>query len=237
VANNITTPENPAVSGLATLGIKYLFYVAKGTYPSIEWVLVGAQRSADMSCEADDIDLSNKVGNGWKNGMAGARGWSVDLGGLMLLQDDGIAIIKQCWRSGKDIYCKFEYPDKTAELGWGYVKSCALNTPHDGAAEFSGTITGNGELAERAPSITPSSATVSKASPSDRVFMIAPSNTAISGVKIDGSSVTISTGYAYSSGTLTIKSATCGALAVGSHTVEATSSDGAVLTVLLTVTA
>ena len=232
----ISLPENPNQNS-ATLGKDYLVDVNTGTANSPVWTLVGAQKSADLNRSADSIDTSHKTSGGWKSSKPGLRGWSIDLGALMLLQDDGIAALDYAFNNGKEVNVRLRYPDGSAQTGWGGLTDFSLSTPHDGPAELKGTIEGDGELTARAPSVTPASATVSKASPADKVFTITPGTATVSAVKIDGSSVTITTGYTYSSGTLTIKSATCGALAVGSHTIEVTTGDGAVLTMLLIVTA
>ena len=232
----ISLPENPSQNS-ATLGKDYLIDVNTGTVGSPVWTLVGAQKSADLNRSADSIDLSHKTSGGWKSSKPGLRGWSLDLGGLMLLQDDGIAALDYAFNNGKEVNIRFRYPDGSAQTGWGGLTDFSFKTPHDGAAELSGTIEGDGELTARAPGVTPATATVSKASPADKTFTIAPSSTTVSAVKIDGNSITISTGYTYSAGTLTIKSATCGAQTVGNHTVEATTGDGATLTMLLVVTA
>ncbi len=233
---SITLPVNPSTSS-ASVGKDYLLYINTGTALSPVWTLIGGQRSADLSRSADSIDVSHKTSGGWKSNKAGLRGWSIDLDALVLLSDAALPYLEKAFDDGTEINVRLQYPNMTEQIGWGSLTDFSLATPHDGEASLTGTIEGNGALSSRSPSVDPVSATVSKASPADKVFTIAPSATTVSAVKIDSVAVVITTGYLYSTGTLTIKSATCGALTIGNHTIEVTTGDGATLNMILTVTA
>ena len=232
----ITLPVNPSTSS-ASVGKDYLLYINTGTALSPVWTLIGGQRSADLSRSADSIDVSHKTSGGWKSNKAGLRGWSIDLDALVLLSDAALPYLEKAFNDGAEIHVRLRYPNMTEQTGWGSLTDFSLATPHDGEASLTGTIEGNGALSSRLPSVDPVSATVSKASPADKVFTIAPSATTVSAVKIDSVAVVITSGYLYSAGTLTIKSATCGALTIGNHTIEVTTGDGATLNMILTVTA
>ena len=233
---SITLPVNPSTSS-ASVGKDYLLYINTGTAQSPVWTLIGGQRSADLSRNADSIDVSHKTSGGWKSNKAGLRGWSIDLDALVLLSDAALPYLEKAFDDGTEIHVRLQYPNMTEQTGWGSLTDFSLATPHDGEASLTGTIEGNGALSSRLPSVDPVSATVSKASPADKVFTIAPSATTVSAVKIDSVAVVITSGYLYSAGTLTIKSATCGALTIGNHTIEVTTGDGATLNMILTVTA
>jgi hypothetical protein len=112
-----------------------------------------------------------------------------------------------------------------------------METPHDGEASLSGTLEGNGALSDKIPSITPLSVTVSKAAATDQAFTIAPTTTTISGIKNGATSLTVSTNYTYSSGTLTIKSTYLSGLTVGTQTLSITTGDGIVIAVVIELTA
>ena len=232
----ITLPVNPSASS-AAVGKDFLLKINTGTAGSPTWTIVGGQRSADLGRSADSIDVSHKTSGGWKSSKAGLRGWSVDLDALVLLSDAALPYLEKAFQDGAEINVQLLYPDGTVQSGWGSLTDFSLATPHDGEASLTGTIEGNGALSSRSPSVDPVAATVSKASPADKVFTIAPSATTVSAVKIDSVAVVITSGYLYSAGTLTIKSATCGALTIGNHTIEVTTGDGATLIMILTVTA
>lgn len=233
---SITLPENPSVSS-ATVGKDYLLSVNTGTVAVPVWTLIGGQKSSDLNRTADSIDVSHKTTGGWKSNKAGLRGWSIDLSGLLLLQDAGVAALDYAFTNGKEVNIKLEYPDGTCRTGWGSITDFSETNPDDGEAGIKGTIEGNGAITDREPSITPLVATMSKAAAADKVFAIAPTTTTVSGVTDDGAAVTITSGYTYSGGTLTIKGTYLATTAVGVHTIVATTGDGAELTLRITITA
>lgn len=232
----VTLPANPSTSS-ATVGKDFLLYVNTGTVAVPVWTLIGGQRGASLSRSAEEIDVSHKGSGGWGAKKAGLRSWSLDLDGLILSSDSGIAALEYAFQNGLEVNVKLEYPDKSYNTGWGSVTDFSMEAPHDGEATLKGTISGNGALADRSPDITPLVATMSKASPADKVFAILPTTTTVSGVTDDGAAVTISSGYTYSSGTFTLKSAYLAALAVGVHTYVITTGGGETLTVRITITA
>ena len=112
----ITLPTNPSTSS-ATVGKDYLLYINTGTSGSPVWTLIGGQRGASLGRTADEIDVSNKTTSGWKSVKAGLRSWSIDLDGLVLLADDGIAALDYAFMNGLEINIKLEYPDKSSRTG------------------------------------------------------------------------------------------------------------------------
>ena len=228
----ITLPVNPSASS-ASVGKDFLVKINTGTSGSPTWTLIGGQRSADLSRSADSIDVSHKTNNGWKALKAGLRSWSMDLSALVLLSDTALPYLEAAFQSGLEINIQLLYPDGTVQSGWGSLTDFSLKTPHDGEAEISGTISGNGPLTDRAPQLTPLLVDCSKAAPADKTFSITPTTATVSTVKIDGVTKTITTDYTYTSGALLVKSATLGALAIGNHTLAVTTGDGATLTAII----
>ncbi len=141
----VTLPENPSQSS-ATVGKDYLLYVNTGTVATPVWTLIGGQRGSSLGRTADSIDLSHKTSGGWKSAGAGLRGWSIDLDGLVLLNDTGLEALETAFENGKNIHLKFEYPDGKYRTGWAAVTDLSIETPHDGEASLSGTLEGNGAL-------------------------------------------------------------------------------------------
>jgi TP901-1 family phage major tail protein len=232
----VTLPDNPSTSN-ATVGKDYLLYINTGTVAVPVWTLIGGQRGSSLGRTADSIDTSHKTSGGWKSAVAGLRGWSIDLDGLVLLNDLGIEALETAFNEGKPVNVKFEYPDKRYRTGWAAITDFSMETPHDGEASLSGTLEGNGALSDLIPSITPLSVTVSKASASDQTFTIAPSATTISSIKNGATSLTISTHYTYSAGNLLIKGTYLGGLTVGTQTLTIATGDGATITIVVELTA
>lgn len=233
---SITLPTNPSVSS-ASVGKDFILKINTGTAAVPEWTTIGGQRGASLKRTADEIDVSDKVSGGWKAVKAGLRSWSVDLDGLVVLSDVGLQALEQGFMEGVEINVLLLYPDGTVQTGWGSVTDFSLDTPHDGEATLKGTIGGNGELTARTPSISPLTATMSKASPADKVFSILPTTTAVATVKKGATTLELSTDYTYSGGKLTIKSGYLDELTAGDYTLAITTGDGAILNVYVTITA
>lgn len=141
----VTLPDNPSTSN-AQVGKDFLMYINTGTAAEPTWTLVGGQRSGNLNQEADSIDVSHKASDGWKASKAGLRGWSLELGTLCMLSDAGIQALDQAFQTGKEVNIKLAYPDGSYKSGWGSIMNFSLSVPHDGPAEISGTIDGNGAL-------------------------------------------------------------------------------------------
>lgn len=144
-----TFPSRSEASNTATAGKDYLIYLNAGesdTNPT--WLLLGGQRSGDLTRQADEIDASSKTSSGWKSTIPGLRNWSLDLESVYLAGDKGAKFLEASFFAGKQVHIKFEYPDKSYVTGWGSVTECSLSTLHDDVATLSGTISGDGPLSE-----------------------------------------------------------------------------------------
>lgn len=234
----IALPENPDQSVIA-VGRAILLYVDTGATNAPVWSLLGGQKSSPISIESDDINMDSKTDDGWGRSDVGITRWSIDLSSLTILSDLAFNALEYAAMNKKQIHIKKIYPDGTKQEGWGTVQSFEIGDAHDGAAELSGTIKGYGPISAREPSITPLSATVSKAAATDKDFTISPAATTVSGVTVDGAAITVTTNYTYTSstGVLKLKSTYLGSLAAGNYRVVATTGDGAALSVRITVTA
>lgn len=232
----IVLPVNPSTS-TGTAGKDYKLYVNTGTAVSPVWTEIGGQRNSPLNRDAETIDVSHKSSGGDSAVLAGLRSWSIDLDGLSMLVDAGVDAIEQAFDESAQVNIKFEKPDKRYRTGWGVVTGFSIDPPHDGEATISGTIEGVGGLSAWTPSYSPATATMSKAAAADKVFSILPTTTTVSGVTDDGAAVTITSGYTYSSGTLTIKGTYLATVAIGVHTIIATTGGGEKITVQITITA
>jgi len=232
----ITLPTNPSVSS-ASVGKDFLLSVNTGTVETPVWTLIGGQRGTSLSRSADEIDVSHKTTGGWKSVKAGLRSWSIDLDGLVLLADAGLAALEYAFMTSAEINVRLLYPDGSYQIGWGSLTDFSMDTPHDGEATLKGTIGGNGALSTRTPSISPLYVTVSKAAASDQTFAILPATTTVSSVKNGAAALTITTDYTYSTGSLVIKGTYLGGLTVGTQTLAITTGDGAVLNITVNLTA
>jgi predicted secreted protein len=145
VFSAVTLPDDPSQAN-ATVGKDYLLFVNTGTAYVPVWTLVGGQRSASLGRTTDEIDTSCKTSGGYKSAISGLRGWSIDLDGLLLLQDNGIAAFDRAYEQGKSVNIKLLYPDSTFRVGWATLTDYSNEAPHDGEASLSGTLSGQSPL-------------------------------------------------------------------------------------------
>lgn len=233
----VTLPDAPTTS-TATVGKDYMVYICTGSsYTDPTWTRIGGQRGASLSRSADEIDVSSKTSDGWKSTLAGLKSWSIDLDGLLLLNDEGVDAVESAFNQGKKVFLKFEYPNKRYRTGWAAVTDFSCDTPHDGEASLKGTLSGNGPLSELIPAVTPLTATVSKAAATDQTFTFDPTSTTIASIKNGATALTITTHYTYSAGSLVIKGTYLGGLTVGTIPLTVTTGEGAVMTITVELTA
>ena len=118
----------PQQAAMPTAGKNYLIYVNTGTDETTgaEWLLLGGQRTGDVSRKADSIDASHKGTNGWKSTIPGLKEWSIDLETLLMP----------------------EYPNKAYMTGICSITELSMNTPHDDVATYKGSLNGVGPLSE-----------------------------------------------------------------------------------------
>ena len=143
----ITLPNNPSPSA-ACVGKDFLLYINTGTVETPNWTLVGGQRNSSLNRSADSVDVSHKTSGGWKSTRAGLRSWSIDLDGLVLLQDAGVEALETAFNEGKEVHVKFKYPDGKYRDGWAAITELSIDTPHDGEASVSGKLEGTGPLSD-----------------------------------------------------------------------------------------
>lgn len=141
-------PTQPDTSK-ATVGKDWLLDVNTGTYEKPTWTLIGGQRNSKLSLKADSIDVSDKTTGGWGAKLTGIKSWTVDLSGLILLNDDGVDALETAFFADKTVDLRFRYKDKMYQRGWAAITEFDNDNAHDGAATLSGTLEGNGPLSER----------------------------------------------------------------------------------------
>ena len=204
----IVLPNSPTTT-TATVGKDYLLYVNVGTVPAPTWQIVGGQRSASLALKADEIDVSNKASGGWTAKLAGLKSWSIDLDGLLLLNDTGIDALRQAFWQGKQLNVKLRYPDNTCQIGWASITDFSSDAPHDGEATLKGTLNGIGP-------ISGISKIVSKAAAVDVVAYFDEFAYATA-VKMGATTVDVASYDKTAAGQITLDSTYLGTLDVGEH--------------------
>lgn len=140
----------PAQAAMPTAGKNYLIYLNVGTDETTgaDWLLLGGQRSGDVSRKADSIDASNKNSGGWKYTIPGLKEWSIDLETLLMPNEESLQLLEKAFLNDDLVHLKFEYPDKSYMTGLASITELSLNTPHDDVATYKGSLNGAGPLSE-----------------------------------------------------------------------------------------
>lgn len=211
----VNLPINPSAS-TAVVGKDFLLYVNSGTAEAPVWVLVGGQRSSDLSRSGETIDTSSKSSGSWGGGMVGTLTWSTDLDAIVVLNDIGARILEVAFSNRKQINIKLERPDGTYYTGWGAITDFSLSVPHDDVASISGTITGDGELVGPLPEIDPLVATVSIAGTTPLTLSLNPTSVTVTGLARNGTALAASN-YTYTNGVLTLPTSYLSTLTAGTY--------------------
>lgn len=204
----INLPDAPETN-VATVGKDYLLYINTGTAYVPVWTVIGGQRGATLNQTAEEIDVASKSSGGWGEKLPGMRSWSIDLDGLVLLNNQGIEALRMAFAQGKKINIKLRYPDNSYQVGWAALTDFSSEMPHDGEASLSGTLSGNGPLSNI-------SVKVSKATATDQIFVFEAKAKA-TGVKLAGTAVTEANYENDAEGQITLTGDYLETLAIGEH--------------------
>ena len=140
----------PQQAAMPTAGKNYLVYVNVGTDETTgaEWLLLGGQRTSDVSRKADSIDASHKGTKGWKATIPGLKEWSIDLETLLMPNEESLQLLEKAFLNDDLINIKIEYPNKAYMTGICSITELSMNTPHDDVATYKGSLNGVGPLSE-----------------------------------------------------------------------------------------
>lgn len=143
----------PTATNMPTAGKNYLLYLNTGTNENTgaKWLLLGGQRSGDLSRKADSIDASHKGSGGWKSTIAGLKEWSFSIETLLMPKEESLKLLEKAFLNGDNVHIKFEYPDKTFFTGIASVTELSVSAPHDDVATYKGELNGIGPLSELQP--------------------------------------------------------------------------------------
>lgn len=144
---SIKLPEMKVSDDVIAVGKDYLLYIALGTDvdSAPDWEIIGGQRSGKLNFNADEIDASHKTSGGWKDSLAGLRGWGFDGDSVVIVGNKGANALRKAYREGKPVYMKFENKSaKDVTIGWMSVVDLSLDTSHTDVASMSIKLNGKG---------------------------------------------------------------------------------------------
>jgi len=120
-------------------GINFMLYVGDQ--------LVAGQRNANLNVIADNIDVTNKLGDGWAENIASFRSWIIDADGLVVPSDEAYEALESAAMNGTQVTVKLSTgTNGRTYTGTAYITDWSIGMPYDDATTYSCTITGTGPL-------------------------------------------------------------------------------------------
>jgi predicted secreted protein len=121
--------------------------------PEDEPFVVARAKNVKVNATAGTIDISTRLGAGWKEFIQGLKEWDVSVEELWVSDDDGLLAILDAWVDGTELYVEVR---DAADEGYGFTGQCivtnvGLDQPLDGACLFPATLKGTGVLSVHEP--------------------------------------------------------------------------------------
>lgn len=122
-----------------TRGLELLLYVGEN--------VIGGQKDASISMEADSIDISNKNDFGWSSTIGGAKSWSVSTNALFITDDVGQKALMQAFINGTNLEVKLKNTDETVYFaGTAQITSIEIGATYDDVCTMDMELQGIGAL-------------------------------------------------------------------------------------------
>lgn len=112
---------------------------------------VGASRNATLNLTTEPIDVTTKdsasvANDNFRQRIIGFKDWSIEFEGLYDDADVGLARIKEAFRNEDILDIQFVEANGDIWSGQAIAESNSLETPHEDAASWSGSLTAAGKL-------------------------------------------------------------------------------------------
>lgn len=111
----------------------------------LSWVRPAKQESGTLTRNADTVDTTNKDDAGWRQFLAGNRGFEVTFTALFDETDPGYLLLEDAFNSGDAINTRV-WDGTRYHTGDTRVTDLGVEAPDDDAARYTPTLTGDGEL-------------------------------------------------------------------------------------------
>jgi TP901-1 family phage major tail protein len=126
-------------------GVDILIQIESKTTPGT-FVTVAGQRNATFSEEAETIDMTSKMSNGYTENDYGLGSWSVSCDGVYVLGNAELTALRDAQRNKEMVKCRWvEAGSPQIEEGLAVVTSREIEGPYDAEATYSVELTGSGK--------------------------------------------------------------------------------------------
>ena len=122
-----------------TRGLELLLYVGTN--------VIGGQRDASISLEADSVDISNKNDFGWSSTIGGAKSWSVSTNALFITDDVGQKALLDAFVAGTNLQIELKNTDSSVYFaGTCQITSIEISATYDDVCTIDMELQGIGAL-------------------------------------------------------------------------------------------
>lgn len=132
---------------MAVRGVDVLIYVNTGTDTAPVWTVVGGQRNATLSEEAETIDVTTK-NSAAQEFEYGQYNWKISCDGVYIKDDAAYVALRNAIRQKQKVKVRIKEGDTYTAEGLALVTSNELEAPYDDAATYSVELQGTGLLTE-----------------------------------------------------------------------------------------
>ncbi len=133
----------------ATAGKDLLLSVWK--FDGSKLLVIGGQQSLTINRSAESIEINSKdTEGGWKAKLAGMKEWSIDTGGLYIVDDEAHQILSDAFENGDPVCLKVINKKKQQGMfgGMATITDYPIEAPYDDAVTYSLTLEGIGKLVD-----------------------------------------------------------------------------------------
>jgi len=131
----------------AVSGITFLFIPNTGTdaVPIYTTAMAGG-RSATLTMEMGQIDITTKDSAGWSESLPSTKSWSMDFDNLLTESDAAFTKLKTAITTAITWKFQIKTPAASTYTGTGILTSMKLEGGYEDALKISGTVKGTGIL-------------------------------------------------------------------------------------------
>lgn len=112
--------------------------------------LIGGQTGASINYESETAETTTKDSGDWSEAEVTGLSWSVDLDGMVVVGDQGLAALRTAWKTKAKVQVKVGTPTEY-ESGEAIIASYSKNAPAKEKSTYSVSLQGVGPLTETKP--------------------------------------------------------------------------------------
>lgn len=138
-----------AVQGLGNkvAGASVILKVKKDS----NYIAIGGQTGASINRNADTIEVTNKVSDGYREYVAGWKDWSIDCDAFVTLGDEGQTLLEEKFANGEAIEVSVRIGGDQTAAGVTYkgnaiITSLSTDLSQDDAVTYALSLQGTGAL-------------------------------------------------------------------------------------------